>query len=143
MTFPARPGLSLLGDGLEPCGPFPCHAELPFERQSHLPDQSIVEQAADDCDPVRHSTWRIELRQRTGRIRRPVTSRFRDLYEPGAHSERRMTRVVRDRELLVAERRHDQQVDLFEDARHFQRNFSTKSIRLYKVNRGKKSRLAE
>src|SRR5207253_5819963 len=97
---------------LEPCRPFSCHTELPFERQSHLPDQSVGEQASQNRDPVRNATRRVELRQRIRRIRCPVTARFRDLDEPGAQRERRMTGEVRDGKLLVAERWHDQQVDL-------------------------------
>src|SRR6185436_607020 len=93
---------------LEPCRPFAYDPELPLEGQSHLPDQTIIEQTAEDCDTVRHATRRTELWQRIRRIRSPVTSRFRDLDESGAQRERGMTGEVRYRELLVAERWHDQ-----------------------------------
>src|SRR6266852_2155906 len=88
--------------GLEPCRPLSGHAKCSLEREPDLPDQTVVEQPAEDRDSVRHAPRRSELRQRYGRVRGPVTARFRDGEEPGAERERWMTGEVRDGELLVA-----------------------------------------
>src|SRR5262249_23533188 len=128
---------------LEPRRPFPRNCELAFEGQACLPYQSVVEQPAEDRDAVRHAPGRIELGQRIRRIRGPVASRFRDLDEPRAECERRMAGEVRDRELLVAQRWHDHQVDLPEDAGHFERHFAPQPVGLDEIDRRKKSRLAE
>src|SRR5260370_26819803 len=69
--------------GLEPCWPLPGYAKCSLERQPHLPDQTVVEQLAEDGDSVRHATRGSELRQRARRVWSPVTSRFRDLDKPG------------------------------------------------------------
>ena len=50
---------------------------LSLQSQADLPDQPVIEQSADDRDPVRHAPRRIELRQWVRRIRRPVAPRFR------------------------------------------------------------------
>ena len=49
------------------------------------------------------------------RIGRPVAARFRDVDEAGAQRQRRMSGEVRDRQHLVAQRRHEQEIDLRED----------------------------
>src|SRR5262245_27801034 len=45
---------------LEPRRPFARNCELAFKRQACLPYQSVVEQPAQDCDPVRHAARRVE-----------------------------------------------------------------------------------
>src|SRR5438128_11220713 len=104
---------------LEPCRPLRHYAECSFECQPHLPNQTVVEQPAEDRDSVRYATRRSELRQRYGRVRSPVASGFRNLHEPGTQGKRWMTSEIRDGELFVAQRRHDQHIDVAEDARHF------------------------
>ena len=64
-------------------------------------------------------------------------------HESGAQRQRRMAGEVRDRELLVAQRRHEQHVDVLEDARHLERDLAAQPIGLHEVHRGQKSRLAE
>ena len=128
---------------LKPHGPFCSDGELPFERQSHLAERSVVEQASNHCDPVWHATGRIELGQWIHGIWRPVTSSLRHLYKPGTQRERGMTGEVRYGELFVSERRHYQQVDLSEGAGHFQRYLTTEPIGLDEIDRRKKSRLAK
>src|SRR6266436_3294645 len=109
---------------LEPCRALPGHTKCSLECKPNLPDQTLVEQPAKDRDSVRHATSGSELRQRIRRVWGSVTSRLRDLDEPGAERERWMAGEVRDGELLVAQRRHDQHVDFLEDARHFQRHLA-------------------
>src|SRR5262249_24195332 len=106
-------------------------------------DQTVIKQSPKDCDTVRHAARRIELRQGILRIGSPVASRLRNFYEPGSQGERWMPGEVRDRELLVPQRWNDQYVDFLEDARHLQRDLSTKSVRLYEINRRQESRLSE
>src|SRR5438128_11937171 len=86
---------------LEPCRPLRHYAECSFECQPNLPNQTVVEHAAEDRDSVRYATRRIELRQRYGRVRRPIASCFRNLDEPGTQRERWVTGEIRDGELLV------------------------------------------
>src|SRR5258706_2096598 len=95
--------------------PPPRHPEGPFEGDPHLPQQPVVEQTADEGDAVRHPPRWVEFRQRVVGIRGPVAARLGDVHEAGAQRERRVTGEVRDRELLVAQRRHQQDVNLPED----------------------------
>ena len=66
-----------------------------------------------------------------------------DLDEAGAQRERRMAGEVGDGEHLVAQRRHEQQVDLGEDARHLQCDLAAQAVGLHEVDGGEEARLAE
>jgi hypothetical protein len=72
----------------------------------------LIRTAAEQRHAVRHAARRRELRQRMLRIGRPVAARLGHLDEPGAQRQRRMAGEVRDRQHLVAQRRHEQQIDL-------------------------------
>src|SRR5690242_7675181 len=61
---------------LEAGRPFFGDIELSFERHADLPQPPVVEQAAKNRDPMRHAARRVKLRQRVGRVRRPVTARL-------------------------------------------------------------------
>ena len=54
-----------------------------------------------------------------------------------------MSRKVGDRQHLVAQRRHEQQVHLREDARHLDRHASPEAVGLHKVDCREKARFAE
>jgi hypothetical protein len=54
-----------------------------------------------------------------------------------------MSGEIRNSELFVAQRRHDHQIDLLEDTRHFKRHLAPQTIGLHEVNRGKEACLAE
>ena len=54
-----------------------------------------------------------------------------------------MAGEVRDRQHLVAQRRHEQQVDGGEDARHLHRHLTPEAIGLHEIHGGEKPRLAE
>src|SRR5262245_41830260 len=129
------------GHKLESGRPFRRHAEFPFERHSHAPDQPVAKQAAENRDPVRHATGWIEFRQRIRRIRGPVTSRFRDGDKSGAQRERWVSGEVRDGELFVAQRWNYQKINVSEDTRHFQRHLAPEPVCLNEIYSGKKSRL--
>src|SRR4051812_41747801 len=79
------------------------HVELTFERDSYLPNQSVIKQAAQDGDAVRHAPRRVELRQRIRRIRRPIAARFGNFDKTCAQGQRWMSGEVRDRELFIAQ----------------------------------------
>ena len=70
-------------------------------------------------------------------------ARFRHLDESGAQRQRRMAGEVGDGQLLVAQRRHEQHVDLGEEARHLERDLAAQAIGLHEVDRGEEARLAE
>src|SRR6476660_4038477 len=46
----------------ESCRPFTDDAESFLQRDAHLPNQPVIEQPAEDGDPVRHAARRVELR---------------------------------------------------------------------------------
>src|SRR4051812_19290521 len=83
-------------------------AERFLQRDARAPDETVVEQPAQQRHTVRHPARRIELRERMCGIRSPVTARLGHVHEPRAQRERRMAREVRDGELLIAERRYEQ-----------------------------------
>ena len=52
------------------------HIESAFEDETHLSDQTVIEQSAEDRDAVRHAPRWLELGQRIIWIRGPVAARF-------------------------------------------------------------------
>ena len=54
-----------------------------------------------------------------------------------------MAGEVRDGQDLVAQRRHEQEVHPFENARHLLRDLAPQPIRLHEIDSGQESRLAE
>src|SRR6185312_10224337 len=85
----------------------------------------------------------IEFGHRMRRIRSPVTARLRYLNKSCAQCERKLAGEVSDGQHLVAERWHQQQVHVFENARHLFCHFTPQAVALHKINRREKSRLTE
>src|SRR6185437_8433518 len=112
---------------------FPNNIELALKGDAYLANQAVVEQSPEDRDSVRHTSRWIELGQRIVWIGSPVAARLRDFDEAGTQSQRWMAGEVRDGQLLVTQRRHDQDIDLFEDAGHLERDFATQTISLHKI----------
>ena len=54
-----------------------------------------------------------------------------------------MAGLVTDSEHFVAERGHEQQIHLREDARHLLRDFAAEAVGLDKIHGGEKARLTE
>src|SRR5580765_5353127 len=61
---------------LEPSRLLGRHAELALQCQPGPPQRAVLEQAADEGNPVWHAARRVEFRQRFPGIWRPVASRF-------------------------------------------------------------------
>src|SRR6266566_5249631 len=117
-------------DKLEPRRTLCDDAESALQGETGSRYRAFIKKTANERDPMRHAARRRKLRQRIRRIRSPVASRFRDLNEPGAQSQRRMSGEVRDREHLVSQRWNHEQVHLREDTSHLIRNCSAKAIGL-------------
>src|ERR1051325_11851936 len=62
---------------LKSCRPLTHHTERPFQRNSYLADQTVIEQAPEDGNAVRHAAGGIDLGQRIIWIGGPVAARFR------------------------------------------------------------------
>jgi hypothetical protein len=92
---------------------------------------------------VRHAARRIELRQRLAGSGAQSLRACATCTEAGAQGQRRVAGEVRDRQHLVAQRRHQQQVHLREDARHLQRHLAAQAVGLHEVDRRQEARLAE
>ena len=67
----------------------------------------------------------------------------RHLHEAGAERQRRMPGEVADGEHLVAQRRHEQQVHVAEDARHLAGDLPAQPIRLHEVHGRQEARHPE
>ena len=67
----------------------------------------------------------------------------RHFNETRAQSQRGMPGVVGDHQHLIAQRRHQQQIHLREDARHLLRHLAPHSVRLHEIHRRQKPRLTE
>ena len=84
---------------------------------------------------MRHAPRRLERRQRMLRVRRPIAARLRHFDESRPQHQRGMPREIRDRQHLVAHRRHQQQIHLRKHARHFFRDFAPQPVGLHKIDR--------
>src|SRR5262249_21113754 len=73
----------------------------------------------------------------------PVGAGLGNFHKAGTQREGWLAGVVADRQHLVAERWHQQQVDVLEDARHFFRDFAAETIGLHEIDGGEKAGLAE
>src|ERR1041385_3269810 len=60
----------------KPRRPFINNTKRVFKCYANLTKQTIVKQATENRNAVRHTSWWIELRQRIRRIRSPITSCF-------------------------------------------------------------------
>src|SRR5690349_22368454 len=65
-----------------------------------LTKQTIVKQSSENRNAVRHTSWRIELRQRIRRIGRPITSCFGDFNETRPRSEEHTSELQSRRDLV-------------------------------------------
>src|SRR5712664_1212075 len=125
-------GWALVGDG-----------EGALEGDADAAESAFVEEAADQGDAVGDAARGRKFWERIFGIGGPVRTRFGDLDEACAQGERRVAGVVADGEHFVAERRHEQQVHLREDARHFLRYFAAEAVGLDEIHGGEEARLAE
>src|SRR5260370_35007913 len=103
----------------------------------------MLEETTDQGDAVRHAArWR-KLWERVLRIACPVGTCLRGWDEGGAGRERRMAGVIAYGEHLVAQRRHEEQIHLREETRHFLGDFAAEAVGLDKIHGGKETRLTE
>src|ERR1044072_4778436 len=113
--------------------PFINNTKCVFKCYANLPKQAIVKQATENRNAMRHTSWWIESGKRIRRIRCPITSCFGAFNEPCTQRKCWMTGEITDGKLLVAERRHDHQINFTENPGHLHRHLSTQSISLNKV----------
>src|ERR1035438_9592584 len=92
---------------------------------------------------MRDTARRRESRKWALGIWRPIASGLRHLDEARAKRKRRVASEVGDDKHFVAQRRHQEQVHLGEDPRHFLGDLPAKPVGLDEVNRRQKSRLAK
>ncbi len=78
-----------------------------------------------------------------GRVGGPVAAGFGDFDEAGSVGERRVADEVRNIEHFVAKGGDEQEIDLFEDAGHLERNLTAKAVGLDIVHGGEKTGLTE
>src|SRR5580765_2033161 len=82
------------------------HVEGPLECQAGASHGTLVEEAADERDAVRHAARRRESGERVGGIGRPIAARLRHLDEAGTEGQRGMAGEVTDGKHFVAQGRH-------------------------------------
>jgi hypothetical protein len=85
---------------------------VPAPARSRRAPPCLRRTAAEQRHAVRHAARRREFGQRMRRVGRPIAARFRHFHEAGAQRERRMAGEVADGQHFVAQRRHQQQIDL-------------------------------
>src|SRR6266849_8429752 len=125
-------GRALCGDG-----------EGALEGDADAAEGAFLEETTDQGDAVRHAArWR-KLWERVLGIGCPVGTCLRDLDEAGAEREGRVTGIVADGEHLVAQRRHEEQIHLREETRHFLGDFAAEAVGLDKIHGGEETRLTE
>src|SRR5260370_37414767 len=106
-----HPWPNLLSSVLESRRTLPRHIERALESQSRAGYRALIEQAADQRNPMGHASRRGESGQRIPRIRRPIAARLANLDEARPERERRMSREIADGWHFVAQRRPQQRTD--------------------------------
>src|SRR5579863_70676 len=129
--------------GLKPRWPLLHHSERPLHHESGTPERSLIEKLADQGHAMRHAARGREGRKRMLGIRRPIAPRLRYLDEPGSHRQRRVASEVRDRQHLVAQRWHQEQIHLGENALHLGGYPAPHPVGLHEVDCREESCLAE
>ena len=123
---------------LESRRPLACHVELSLQTHAHPRNRAFVKQPPNQRDAVRNSARRREFRKWTARIRCPVCAGLRNFHKTCSQSQRRMPGEICDGKHFIAQRRHQQQINLRKDTCHFFGNFAAKPIGLHKIDGGQK-----
>src|SRR5882762_9076245 len=110
-------GWALVGDG-----------EGALQGDADAAEGAFFEEAAYEGDAVGHAARGRKFWERIFWIGGPVRTRLGDFDKAGTQGERRVPGVVADGEHFVAERRHEQQIHLREDARHLFRDFAAEAV---------------
>src|SRR6185437_15492753 len=67
--------------GLEAGRVLPHYIECRLQRHSRLTQCAFFKQTANQCDAVRHSSWRRKFWERMIRVRGPIAARLRNVYK--------------------------------------------------------------